>query len=83
MSRGRGRRRNRLSSSPKNARAPRPARARYRTVGHRYRGIEHGLERLVARHGETGVFIGPPQALATTAVFEWSELTTVTDLASA
>jgi hypothetical protein len=29
------------------------------------------------------VFIGPPQALATTAVFEWSDLTTVTDLASA
>jgi hypothetical protein len=30
-----------------------------------------------------GVFIGPPEARATTAVFEWSELTAVTDLASA
>jgi Ferritin-like len=55
----------------------------YQTVGHLYRGIEQGLERLVARHGEGGVFIGPPQAQATTAVFEWSELTAVTDLASA
>jgi|SoiMetStandDraft_2_1073263.scaffolds.fasta_scaffold00537_3 hypothetical protein len=51
--------------------------ARYQTVGHLYRGIEHGLERLVERHGEAGVFIGPPQAQATTAVFEWSELTAV------
>jgi hypothetical protein len=55
----------------------------YRTVGHLYRGIEQGLERLVERHGEAGVFIGPPEAQATTAVFEWPELTAVTDLASA
>ena len=53
------------------------------TVGHLYRGIEQGLERLVERHGEGGVFIGPPQAQATTEVFEWAELTAVTDLASA
>jgi ferritin-like protein len=55
----------------------------YQTVGHLYRGIEQGLERLVERHGEGGVFIGPPAAQATTEVFEWSELTAVTDLASA
>jgi Ferritin-like len=55
----------------------------YRTVGHLYRGIQHGLERLVERHGEAGVFIGPPEAQATTEVFEWPELTAVTDLASA
>jgi hypothetical protein len=55
----------------------------YQTVGHLYRGIEQGLERLVERHGEAGVFIGPPEAQATTAVFEWPELTAVTDLASA
>src|SRR4029453_9524158 len=55
----------------------------YQTVGHLYRGIEHGLEPLVQRHGESGVFIGPPEAQATTAVFEWPELTAVTDLASA
>jgi hypothetical protein len=55
----------------------------YQTVGHLYRGIEHGLQRLVKRHGEEGVFIGPPGAQATTEVFEWSELTAVTDLASA
>jgi hypothetical protein len=55
----------------------------YQTVGHLYRGIEQGLERLVERHGEDGVFIGPPKAQATTEVFEWPELTAVTDLASA
>jgi Ferritin-like len=55
----------------------------YQTVGHLYRGIEQGFERLVDRHGEDGVFIGPPKAQATTEVFEWSELTAVTDLASA
>jgi hypothetical protein len=55
----------------------------YQTVGHLYRGIEHGLQRLVERHGEEGVFIGPPGAQATTEVFEWAELTAVTDLASA
>src|SRR4029450_11966762 len=38
----------------------------YQTVGHLYRGIEQGLERLVERHGEAGVFIGPPEAQATT-----------------
>jgi hypothetical protein len=54
----------------------------YQTVGHLYRGIEQGLERLVERSGESGVFIGPPQAQATTAVFEWSELTAVTTLAT-
>ena len=55
----------------------------YQTVGHLYRGIEHGLERLVDRHGEAAVFIGPSAAQATTEVFEWPELTAVTDLASA
>src|SRR6266571_2573584 len=55
----------------------------YQTVGHLYRGIEQGLERLVDRRGESGVFIVPAEAQATTEVFEWPELTAVTDLASA
>src|SRR6266536_4110778 len=55
----------------------------YQTVGHLYRGIEQGLERLVDRRGEGGVFIGPPKAQATTEMFEWAELTAVTDLGSA
>ena len=33
----------------------------YQTVGHLYRGIEQGLERLVDRHGEAGVLAGPPR----------------------
>src|SRR6202047_1391685 len=49
----------------------------WHTVGHLYRGIEAGLAPLVRRYGETGGFIGPPQAQATTQVFEWSDLIAV------
>jgi Ferritin-like len=55
----------------------------WHTVGHLYRGIEAGLAHLVNRYGEAAVFIGPPKAQATTQVFEWPQLTAVTDLASA
>ena len=55
----------------------------WHTVGHLYRGIEAGIAHLVDRYGEGGVFIGPPRAQATTQVFEWPQLTAVTDLASA
>ena len=55
----------------------------WHTVGHLYRGIEAGLAHLVNRFGEDAVFIGPPRAQATTQVFEWPELTAVTNLASA
>jgi hypothetical protein len=55
----------------------------WHTVGHLYRGIERGLAHLVDRYGEAEVFIGPPKAQATTQVFEWPELTAVTNLASA
>ena len=55
----------------------------WHTVGHLYRGIEAGLSQLVDRYGEDSVFIGPPRAQATTDIFEWKELTAVTNLASA
>src|SRR3989440_3700642 len=55
----------------------------WHTVGPLYRGIEAGLTHLVNRFGESAVFIGPAKAQATTEVFEWPELTAVTDLASA
>jgi hypothetical protein len=55
----------------------------WHTVGHLYRGIEKGLAHLVERYGEAAVFIGPAKAQATTQVFEWTDLTAVTDLASA
>ena len=55
----------------------------WHTVGHLYRGIEKGLAHLVERYGDADVFIGPAKAQATTQVFEWSDLTAVTDLASA
>lgn len=55
----------------------------FATVGHLYRGIEHGFRYLVDKYGEQGVFIGPPQAQATQQYFGWPELIAVTDLASA
>jgi hypothetical protein len=55
----------------------------YSTVGHLYRSIAHGFERLVERYGEADVFIGPPDAQATSKLLGWSELVAVTDLASA
>jgi len=60
-----------------------PGPQQWRTVGHLYRGVEAGLEHLVRRYGEAAVFVGPPRAQATTDIFEWPELTAVTDLASA
>ena len=55
----------------------------WHTVGHLYRGIEAGLAHLVDRYGEAAVFIGPSKAQAITEVFEWPQLTAVTDLKSA
>ncbi|MDQ1376242.1 MAG: hypothetical protein QOE07_1262 [Acidimicrobiaceae bacterium] len=55
----------------------------WETVGHLYRGIEAGLAALCERYGEDSVFIGPPRAQAVTEIFEWKELTAITDLASA
>jgi CDGSH-type Zn-finger protein/truncated hemoglobin YjbI len=55
----------------------------FATVGHLYRSIEAGLDRLSAKHGEDWLFVGPPRAQATVAQFGWPELVPVTDLASA
>lgn len=55
----------------------------WHTVGHLYRGIEAGIEHLAHRDGESNLFIGPPQAQVTTAIFEWDELIAVTDVESA
>ncbi len=55
----------------------------WQTVSHLYRGIEAGLAHLSDRYGEEAVFIGPPMAQAVTEIFEWKELTAVTDLATA
>jgi hypothetical protein len=55
----------------------------YSTVGHLYRSIGHGFEQLVERYGEADVFIGPPDAQATSKLLGWPELVAVTDLASA
>jgi len=53
------------------------------TVGHLYRGIEAGLQRLCDRYGDRAVFIGPPRAQAVTEIFEWPDLLAVTDLTTA
>jgi hypothetical protein len=55
----------------------------FATVGHLYRGIEHGFRYLVDKYGEGQVFVGPPRAQATQRHFGWPELIPVTDLTSA
>lgn len=55
----------------------------YSTVGRLYRGIADGLSDLVAKLGESRVFIGLPQAQATPERFQWPQLIAVTDLDSA
>ncbi len=55
----------------------------FSTVGHLYRAIVQGLERLVEKHGEPRVFVGPPDAQASPETFRWPQLVSVVDLASA
>lgn len=55
----------------------------FATVGHLYRGIEQGFRHLVDKYGQEQVFIGPPAAQATSRYFNWPELVSVTNLASA
>ncbi len=55
----------------------------FSTVGHLYRSIEAGFGRLAAKLGAERLFVGPPQAQVTGALFRWPELIPVTDLASA
>ncbi|HEV3128587.1 MAG TPA: ferritin-like protein, partial [Solirubrobacteraceae bacterium] len=55
----------------------------FATVGHLYRSIEHGFAHLAEKFGERWLFVGPPQAQATSRDWPWPELVAVTDLASA
>jgi CDGSH-type Zn-finger protein/truncated hemoglobin YjbI/ferredoxin len=55
----------------------------FATVGHLYRSIEAGFAHLAERHGEEWLFVGQPRAQAAAEHFGWTDLVTVTDLASA
>jgi CDGSH-type Zn-finger protein/truncated hemoglobin YjbI len=55
----------------------------FATVGHLYRSIEAGVAHLADKYGERWLFVGPPQAQATSEHFGWPELIAVTDVASA
>ena len=55
----------------------------FATVGHLYRSIKAGFAHLAEQHGQEWLFVGPPRAQAATEHFGWTELVTVTDLASA
>ncbi len=55
----------------------------YSTVGHLYRGIEDGFRYLVQKHGEEGLFVGPPGAQIAKSFFGLPQLNPVSDLASA
>lgn len=60
-----------------------PKQEYFSTVGNLYRGLERGLEDLVARIGEDGVFIGAGAPQASEDSFGLEGVTEVTDLASA
>jgi Ferritin-like len=64
-----------------------PAPQAFSSVGQLYRGIEGGLRGLVDRYGEERVFVGSPNAQASTRLFgvpaRMPELVPVTGLASA
>lgn len=55
----------------------------YNTIGHLYRGIYHGFEVLCRRYGEANLFCGDAADQIGPADAPFSELTIVTDLASA
>jgi hypothetical protein len=64
-----------------------PAPQAFSSIGQLYRGIERGLHGLVDRYGEERVFVGSPNAQASTRYFQvpdrMPELIPVTGLASA
>ena len=55
----------------------------YETLGELYRGIEDGLKYLAQKHGESGLFIGRPDAQTADAYFGLPGLSPVRDLSSA
>ncbi len=55
----------------------------FATVGHLYRSIEEGFRHLAEKVGEEHLFVGPPRAQAIPEHFGFTELVSVTDLASA
>src|SRR5215467_6686168 len=60
-----------------------PTEVDFSSVAELYRDIENGFKSLVERLGEDRVFVGPPRAQATSALFPFEGLTAATDLASA
>ncbi|WP_429426077.1 ferritin-like domain-containing protein [Nocardia sp. GAS34] len=55
----------------------------FATVGHLYRSIEHGFDRLAEKYSERWLFVGPPRAQAVEKYFRWPELIAVTDITTA
>jgi hypothetical protein len=55
----------------------------FATVGHLYRSIERGVTHLAAKFGEENLFVGPAKAQAIPEHFGFTELVSVSDLASA
>ncbi|MDB5770834.1 MAG: Ferritin-like [Burkholderia sp.] len=55
----------------------------YDTVGHLYRGIEHGFTELAERLSEGALFLGDPKAQVDEALLSFDGFHAVTDMASA
>jgi CDGSH-type Zn-finger protein/uncharacterized Fe-S cluster protein YjdI len=60
-----------------------PSAQDFLTVGHLYRAISGGMEKLASQLGENGLFIGVPSAQLSPAISGFDKLIRVTDLASA
>jgi hypothetical protein len=55
----------------------------FHTVGHLYRSIQAGIWNLADKIGEAQLFIGPPEAQATSESFGWPQLVSITDAVTA
>ena len=60
-----------------------PRSQEFETIGHLYRGIEQGLDRLTADVGEARLFCGSPRAQVTPELLDWPQVVPVTGLESA
>lgn len=59
-----------------------PEQQSFSTVGHLYRGIEHGFAHMAQKIGERRLFVGSARHQATKDYFGWPELVAVTDVGS-
>ena len=60
-----------------------PSAQDYATIGHLYEAIRRNLQALHARHGEAGLFIGPPEAQVGPGIVDLAGVETIANLDAA